>query len=276
MKAEIKKTTNLDDILFPVRLEKTENLFGMPANSDYSHAVVATIDGQDKILNVCSDRYELVPNSNIFPVIENELNKRGVNFTAKYKSTNNAIFNVSYILEDDSFKIGNNNDQIKPRFEVTHSYNGLAKYQIVLGYYRLVCSNGLVIPVEGKEETNLMITGKHTQKILDSIGELFDMIPNFLEKNGSFIKKYEVLYDTKVSNWVDRVETVMNATGIKKGKDDVMATIRTEMAKLDETVCNDWLIYNGINNLIFDDSKNVKSETVRRELDKKVLTEIMA
>ena len=275
MKSEIIKTSNVNDILFPVRLEDTEKVFNMPANSDYCKSVIATIDGQDKVLNVCSDRYELVPNDQIFPAIRHELKSRGVKFSETYRNTNNAVFNASYTLEDNSFNVGIANDIIKPKFEVTHSYNGLQKYSIILGYYRLICSNGLVVPLEEKEETNLQITGKHTQKILDSIGQLFDMIPEFLAKNGGFIKKYEVLYDTKVENFSDRVEEVMNATGIKKGMDDVLATIRTEMSQLSIDKANDWLVYNAINRLIYDDEKNIKSQQVRRDLDKKVLTHIM-
>lgn len=275
MKSEIKVTNNVNDILFPVRMEDTENVFNISANSDYAKTVVATIDGQDKILNVCSDRYELVPNDQIFPAIRHELNSRGVKFSETYRNTNNAIFNASYTLEDNSFKVGTANDVIKPKFEVTHSYNGQQKYSIVLGYFRLICSNGLVIPLEGKEDTTLQITGKHTQKILDSIGQLFDMIPQFLKENGGFIKKYEVLFDTKVDNFSDRVEEVMNATGIKKGMDDVLATIRTEMSQLNIDKPNDWLVYNAINRLIYDDEKNVKLQAVRRDLDKKVLAHIM-
>lgn len=284
--------TTLNEMLFPVRIVETSELVGFGANSDYSHAVVGTIDGEDKILNVCSDRYELVPNEAIFPVVEKMLNDRNINFTASYKMTNHAVFSASYIIEDETYFVGSVNDQIKPRFEILHSYNGLQIYTICLGYYRLVCTNGLVIPFEGTEEKNLMITGKHTQKILTSFDTLFDMIPMFFDRNPEFIARFEVLYAKKIKagKLKSTVEKVMEKAGLtpvkrynKNGKksensenlDDVLATIRTELAILNETDANNWLVYNAINAFIFNDEKNKKSQSKRRELDKKVLAELM-
>jgi hypothetical protein len=296
--AVLKKTIRLmRDTNFPsdvikeneVMLQNLVDLDGtfMSTNSDYSHSIIGLIDGVETLLNSCSDRYELVTNAEIFPRIEDELNARNLDFTAEYRSTNNAVFSAKYVIENDSYRVGNDGDVIKFQLVVTHSYNGLEKYTMSLGAFRLICTNGMVIPFEGYEEKNYTVTGKHTKKIQESIQGLFAKIPEFFGEAEKFVKRYELMYDTKIENFGERVESVMDAVGISVGKtckdgsrntpnlDHVLATIRTEMAQLNETVCNDWLIYNGINGYIFDDEKNVKSQSVRKDLDKKVMAEIL-
>lgn len=276
--AEIVHTSDVNDLLFPVKMVDTSEIFGMAANSDYQKAVIATIDGQDKILNVCSERYELVPNTEIFGMIEADLLSKGVNFTPYYSMRNHAVFTAKYVIEDEKFFIGNGKDVIKPMISVNHSYNGLVQYFLNCGYYRMICSNGLVIPAKGYEDRNLSVKGKHTKLINNSVEKLFNVLDDFFgtgNLSDIFVERYGKLYDTKIENVSERVEAVMNAVGIKKGLEDVLATIRTEMAKLGETKANDWLVYNGINELIFDNSKNVKTDIVRQELDKKVLNLVL-
>lgn len=134
--------TTLNDLIFPV--SKIEN----PANtnSEYGYIVQGDVNGTKMDLNYCSDRYELVPNSVIFPRIENDLNERNMKFSVAYHSIDNVRFYAKYILEDKNLAIGSGNDIVKPMISVNHSYNGLTKYSITFGYFRLVCSNGLVYP----------------------------------------------------------------------------------------------------------------------------------
>ncbi|GAH14154.1 unnamed protein product, partial [marine sediment metagenome] len=118
-------------------------------NSEYGYIVQGDVEGEIMDLNYCSDRYELVPNEVIFPRIEEELNARGMAFSVAYHAIDNVRFYAKYILEDKNLAIGSGSDQVKPMISVNHSYNGLTKYSITFGYFRMVCSNGLVIPLEG-------------------------------------------------------------------------------------------------------------------------------
>jgi sorbitol-specific phosphotransferase system component IIBC len=47
---------------------------------------------------------------------------------------------------------------------------------MTFGYFRLICENGLVVPVEGKEAENIHIIGKHTAKILESLEQLMEKV----------------------------------------------------------------------------------------------------
>lgn len=269
MKATIETSEKLNSIFFPVSLIETNLLTGMEANPDCLNSIVGVIDGKQRILGTCGERYNLVTNEEIFTPIMQKL--AGFDHNVSVKTRNNSGFEVKFNILDKKLatNVGNSKDLIFPQISVNRSYDSSSKYSINAGFFRLICSNGLTIPVAGKE--HFSYKGKHTEKLNFTIEKMFDVIDSIIESSNKTSKKYDVLYDTKVSNFAERVEIVMEATNIKKGMDDVLATIRTEMAQLGETIANDWLIYNGINRLIFDDNKNVKTDEVRKELDKKVL-----
>jgi hypothetical protein len=272
--------TTLNDFLFPVQIiENPEN-----TNTEHAYKVVGIVDGKEKVLNYCSDRYELVDNSEIFPKIEAELNERNMKFSVAYYAINDARFYAKYILEDSNLAIGSGKDQVKPMISVNHSYNGLTKYAIMFGYFRMVCSNGLVIPLEGQEETNLSIVGKHTKEIKNSVSKMFTKMNDFFALQGKIQRKFNVLTDKAVPNYADRIEEVINATKLKPSKSqlaEINAVAIDEANTLNGGVVNDWLIYNAINAYIYKgtDAKGNKSKAapeVKAKTDKKVLNYIMA
>ena len=267
--------TNLNDLLFDVKMVDFQEQFGIPANSDYKNAIIGTIDGQEKLLNACSDYYELIPNSQIFPQINQNLNNANINYSASYKSINDARFYADYIIEDRAIQISKG-DVIKPRIQIRHSYNGLTKYSIVFGYFRLICTNGLVIPVESENKFNLNITGKHTKSINESFDKLLINLNIFTNEAQNIAKTFKVLAEKKVLNPEERLTEVMNQANIKKGQDLILNTIRKESAQLYGGTVNDWLIYNGINEYINNDQNNKKAPEAREAIDQKVLSFIMA
>ena len=206
---------NLNDLLFPVRIENET----MNCNTEYSKRVLGTINGEDFLLNQCSDRYELVPNSLIFPKIEEVLNNGEVKFSSSYQSKNNVRFYGDYVIESNDFAlaIGEGGDLIKPVIKVRHSYNGLTKYTLTVGFFRIVCSNGLVIPFDLGKEFNLHISGKHTPSILNSVDNLMFMVEN-LTNSSKAIKvindRFNILADKKINNVADRIEKTLKVVGI--------------------------------------------------------------
>jgi hypothetical protein len=274
MKAIIETTNNIQDIFFPVRLEKSEDLNGgMPCNPECVNTVVATIDGQDRQLATCGERYNLISNQEVYQPIMDKL--AGYDYTISVTQRNNATFEVKFNITDKrlAIQVGEGQDLIYPQISLNRSYNGGSKYFGHGGYFRLICSNGLVIPVEGREDLAYMVKGKHTEKLSLTLEKLNRMVDRILENSKEISKKYEVLFDTKIENYGERVEVVMEATGIKKGYDNILATIRTEMNALNMDTANDWLVYNALNYHIY--NANRATDEVRRELDKKVLAEMM-
>jgi len=266
----------LDDLLFPVKKLPTESL-GLQSISSTAFAIVGTFKGRRTLLNACSDVYELVPNSEIFPVIEKKLKKAGIKFTAKYRMNEYTRFEVDYILWVDPVVLPNG-DKIYPVLKVKHSYNGLLKYKLTFGYYRVICSNGLVVPVEGKE--NFTVTGKHTAKILSSLEHLEEQLNNFLSRQEEYAKNFRVMGDNWIENWNDRLLDVIIVSGVgKRGYEQITEKIKDESGKLYKGEVNDWLLYNGVNFHLFNartkEGKEYATENHIRETNDKTVFETL-
>lgn len=273
----------LEDLTFPVELIDNPNR----TNREYSKIVVGVIDDEEFDLNYCSPRYELVPNTNIFPKVENILNAHGIKFEAYYSHTNHARFYGSYIITDERFAytMEGTNDKIRFIWNFQHSYNGLTKYKGVAGFYRLICSNGLTVPVKEMNEYNLIIQGKHTKSILNSLEQfshiLENVTNNFDEVCGAITEKYERLSKVIVKKTEDRVLEVLKANKIgivDNVRGNTMNEILGRIEKESKTVglgyngkVNDWLVYNSINRYIHNDDFNIAPPEKRRETDTKVL-----
>lgn len=104
----------------------------------------AIIDGQGNILNFCSEKYQLVPNENVFPGIEKALKDRKLQFEKKITITDRTQFFVDYIIHDNTArKVGD----VFPKLSVWNSYDGIMKFRKEFGFWRTVCSNGLSKPI---------------------------------------------------------------------------------------------------------------------------------
>jgi hypothetical protein len=272
---------SLQDILFPVELNDNPRM----TNSEYSQVVTGIIDGEEMDLNYCSPRYELVPNAEIFPEIEEILNSVGVTYHTEYSHIANVRFYADYEITDSRFAhtIKGTTDTIHPMIRVRHSYNGMTKYAITFGYFRLVCENGLVIPVEEMSDFNLHISGKHTKVILNSVQELKSKLLRFVEDDGNqrtrILMKYDILANSKVDDVEKRIEEILKANGITAIDNSKLNTVdkiiqytNRDQSKLtvNFSEMNDWLLYNGINAYLNDNELNISAPEKRAEKDSKV------
>lgn len=268
---------------FPVELCKNPR----KTNKEYSRVVTGIIDGEEVDLNYCSPVYTLVKNEEIFPEIEKVLNDNGIEFEVVYRHINNVRFYADYTITDEryAYHMKGTNDKIRPMLRVQHSYNGLTKYKITFGYYRLVCTNGLIIPLQEMKEYNLCIVGKHTDSIKASFKKLNSMMKYFVENavqiNLAITAKYETLGGSWVENPEERLAEVLEATKISMVDNKNFSTLNDIMARINKEAqmpnlgyngrVNDWLIYNGINQYLNDDSRNIAVPEKRQETDSKVL-----
>lgn len=175
------------------------------------------------------------------------------------------------------------NDTINPLLRITHSYNGLVKYKIIFGYFRFICSNGLVIAVEQMKAFNLVIIGKHTASILGSIEKLDKTLKNFVANADAIINSITAKYELLGGRWVakveDRITEVLKANKITAVDNNNFNTLNFIMDKVmneanNSTLgyngsVNDWLIYNGINQYLYSD-RNIVVPNLRMEKDSKV------
>lgn len=266
------KTTNVNDLIFPVEMvENTE----FECNSDYSHDIFGYINGIKTRLNCCSDRYELVPNAEIFLPIRETLMENGFTIEEQYEIINNARFYADYTIKNMSVEVGNSGDVIFPVLKVQHSYNGLTKYKITFGFFRFICTNGLVVPVSGKEQFNLSVVGKHTAKLNQSIGKLFDKVNYFVDNSTQIVKPFQDFSGRSVENVGERIIEVLTANKITLVENKVFSTLNSiketlgKEADMLNVKPNDWLIYNAINQYIFSD-RTIASPEIRQANDQNV------
>jgi len=273
----------LNDLNFNVEIRPET----MPCNKEYSQRVIGQINGNDFLLNQCSNIYTLVKNVDIFPNIEKVLTENNIAFSVTYSHINNVRFYADYIIEDSrySYNMKNTTDYIKPMLRVQHSYNGLTKYRIIFGYYRLVCTNGMTIPIQEMKNFNLVIVGKHTASIEHSFNELDKMLKYFAvnakQITEEITAKYELLGGRMVTNLEDRITEVLNAVKMPIVDNSKFNTLNyiTSIAKHDANDntlgyngrVNDFLLYNAINQYLNDDSRNIAVPEKRMETDSKVL-----
>ena len=276
----------IDELLFPVEFRINPR----KTNKEYSRVVTGILEGEEWDLNYCSNIYALVKNEDIFPNIEAVLDANGIQYEVTYQHLNHVRFYADYRITDPryGYTMKGTNDVIMPMIRVQHSYNGLTKYKIIFGYFRLVCSNGATVPVADMQKFNLVINGKHTEAIEKSFDKLDELLVYFSENAdiicGEITEKYELLGSRWVAKPEDRLKEVLEATKIiivDNSKfntlNDIMGRIRTEAdGKADFDMgykgrINDWLIYNGINQYLNDNSRNIMTPEVRMDKDAKVL-----
>jgi hypothetical protein len=190
------------------------------------------------------------------------------------------------------------NDVIQPMLRVQHSYNGKTKYRIVFGYFRLVCSNGATISVKEMDEFNLSITGKHTNAIIESLNKLNTLMSVFAVEakkiTSALTEKYELLAGRTVKNLEKRLTVILKKNKIAAIKNSKFNTLQDIKGRIlaeangfitDEFgvrkplgyngVVNDWLVYNGINQYLNDDNRNISAPEKRMEIDSKVFEYIL-
>ena len=302
--------TKLENLLFDVeKLERTE--FDCLSGCSYDVAAYPYINKaftpnypvlfdspivpvRTKIgIQTCSNVYELVPNSQIFPNIRQTIFNSGHTFSEEYDMQDYSMFMAKFVLTDVEIAIKSANDKIQPQIVIYHSYNGVRKYTIKFGFYRLICLNGLTVPVKELEFLNLQIGGKHTISIKHSLEVLMSRITYICNNMTELTKGFNLLANEEVTDYASKVIEIMAQVGINerlkkvdpkapKGSarepqatNEILLTIKEESNKYYGGEVNNWLIYNALNRYIY--SENNKEADEKREVkDRKVMSILMA
>jgi hypothetical protein len=273
---------DLKDLLYPVKVIDNP-IF---ANSENCKLVMGQLNGKGFFINACSDTYELVENAEIFPRINSILNSHNIKYDVDYFQVDNVRFHVHYKITDPRYlyMIKNTSDKISPMLFVQHSYNGMVKYQIMFGYYRLVCENGLIIAIEEMKQFNLCLTGKHTKSIQDSLKKLNELMVIFADNAKDMTIALTEKYEKLAMNWITqpqlRITYILKSLKIGMIENSKFSTtmdiLRRVLGEANNPTLgyngrvNDWLIYNGINQYLNDNRLNNTPPEKRRETDSKV------
>ena len=248
--------------------------FNFNSNND-TMVEVETEDGP-LICNNCSSGYLLVSNNELFPALEEELNKFGL--TNIYRTVlNHSEFFVDYDFTNSENKIEiAKGDIIFPRISVENSYNSKYVFKIKAAFYRQICSNGMCLPIEDSLfETILSHSQGNVNKL---VTESLDGIHEFFMKSKEIAGEYEILMEKKIKE--QEIEDILTkilkeTNSLLSVKDQVLERIQKEN-KENNVELNLFSLYNGINYFLQESHNEflTKDKSRVRQLDEKILDKV--
>lgn len=265
----------LQEILFDVKKVETKSILPMYAtNSENEFAIIGKFkDNSEKILNFCAERYTLMDNSRIYPELEKLFtsNQSTKDFTRIVRSKEDALFDVNYSFPKVKGLVGNSKDGLIAGANIGNSYNGKRVLTGSIFANRLVCTNGL-----WGVGSILDVKNRHTDIVEVAVQRLFIEILESINTFSRQIEQFNLLASSTVLDWQSKTIEIAEKTGIKKFHADAISIIKNESNEFYGGVVNDWLIYNGLNQIITKDVYNKKTTEVRQSIDKKLYANILA
>lgn len=260
----------MTDIYFPVeKIPVDQIISGFEHPSGINHVIVITKPGGVKrIVQYCSEIYHLVPNAEVVPAFETELSKF-FKVEKRIRMRNWARFYIDFILKDKMLEVVEK-DAVFPKITLINSYDGAVKYQFTSGFYRLICTNGLTIPVGEQRKFKSMHTPKLGKET--SFGAVLEMASEFLASASDIFESYRELHEQQVRNWELRIEEVVEETSFPPSlQEDVMARMQIEMSLFKELPPSDWMIYNAFNYQLNHNEDLKAKESKKEDVDSEVL-----
>lgn len=273
------KCKSRDEFFFPVEKVLTSDLMeGLETTSENEYSIVGAIEpGKKKLLYTCSKIYNLVSNAELFLPIEKALISKGIKFNVVYSHIAHQKFYADYILEDSVMFINSPDDTIKPKFQIQHSYDGGLKLSITFGIFRLVCSNGLTIPMKGTERLRFNMSAKHTDGMNLVVTGFMKHLKKFMYawNNKAITSNFVDMSGKVILSVKDRIAEVANATNFpKRLLLDTEAIVERERTMLGYENANEWLIYNALNEVLFS-TKSIMQIQDKNIVDEKVLNHML-
>ena len=233
------KTVSADDSLyFPVSMAPIEAVVdGERIYGEDFRAVVREDTGQ--VLAVHKTGYKLVKNADIYPAFEDALKRSQLDLNGMYYeddvSYNGGRCMRSYFFPEHRVEIAPN-DLVDLQLRVINSYDGSSAFQALVGAYRLLCSNGMVI---GQKFSQTF--GKHTQgldinTVVRKVGNAIDVYCSQADVWSRWTKT--ALSDEQAIRIIDEMPNMND-----KLRDHLLLLWQVEKGKLGNTK---WALFNAL------------------------------
>lgn len=272
LKQTLVKTSNFAEISFDVKKIESE----IEAIAPQACNIIVYPFGNDRLIkvNTVSEKYNLVPNTEVFGKIRQTILDSNIEVVEKYTMFDYSKFEMELIFPKHYFYMPNG-DLVFLKCSALNSYSSVSNHAVNFGLYRPVCTNGLSLPVK---DYAIDFSGKHTQKLATDLQGLNLALIQFLNSPEDLRKPFDVLSQRTVGNISQRIENVIKAVDIAAIENSKFNTvnfiserIKTEMDMLNIGQANDWLIYNGINRYLYDDSLNNFTAEKRQKIDRALM-----
>lgn len=264
-----KFTSNADfkDLFFDVDIYDS-NHFMPDWNFQKDNSKIIVDKTNDRVLNFVSKQYKLERNSDLILPIYNELSKF-FEVETRVKIENNARFFVELIIKNRDLEIIKN-DIVHPSVIIFNSYNNSVRRIVSVGFYRQVCTNGLMGFQWELEEKR-----KHTGDFKFDIKALNNWVDTISNKTSTFkVLTDRKLTDQEAKELIKKIgdnKKIEFPTRLLEGVEGVM---KNEMDVL-KSEPNNWLLYNAFNYQL-NHSNILLAENKKYEIDRKVLDFVLA
>lgn len=240
--------------------------------SKYSHLIVMGEESSPKIVNFCSEDYNLVRNSDLINNFKASFAEAGFDIEARYMVSHDARFYMDFIAKGFEHQVLKK-DTILPMVRVQNSYDGRIKLGAKFGLYRVICSNGAMAPVR---DTFSEIVGRHTDSVRLLAEEIVERASDLIGNFDEVIAPMRKLNERKVRDIEKMVEEVAEAVKFPKRQvEEVLDTIQEEMEQY-SLPPTQWIVYNGFNNVLNHNDSMKLPEHKREEFDTLILRTLMA
>lgn len=255
------------------KAEKVEASAVMPGygfNPANSHMVVIHTDKGPTVVNHCSKGYNVIQNSTMIESFLNALQGEFEHITmdAYYRKGFGRFF-INFHVEDHALKL-TPLDSLTPRIRLVNSYDGGLKYNSLVGVYRLICSNGLTVPVEHDADTFM-----HTPASGIAVEKTLTSLRKFIPQFKSIVEPYKELIKQSVPALENRIEEVAKELRFPTRQVEAVLARAQEEMKLLKSKPNDWIIYNAFNYQLNHNDDIGMKDNRKEDLDKAILTYLL-
>jgi len=137
-----------------------------------------------------------------------------------------------------------------------------------MGAHRVLCSNGLTLPFSSKKFKAMHTPGLDQKTTYERV--LSDL-SLFIADLGILTDAYQELRDQPVISIDKRVDSVIEETEFPASyRDEVLMIVNQELIALENQKPNDWIVYNGFNNILNHSETLKVKESRKEELDREV------
>ena len=163
----------------------------------------------NEVLGVVTEKYEVLQNNDLINTVESLFTKEGfTNYNRKTICTaNGSRIRAIYDFPDQGFKLANGND-LTFRLKVQNSFDGSLRASFQVGLVRLVCSNGLALPV-----ASVGMTRKHTNSQLDP-----ELVRESFHKSVKAFSESAPLFNRMIETRLTQTEGLTVLLGLEKSK----------------------------------------------------------
>lgn len=203
-----------------------------------------------KPLGVVGRTYEIVQLSEAVEMMKEALPEAKLRYQLEVRNGQRVYLGYD---TDDYFPVGVNDDQVRVRLYLQTSFDGSLKLLIRPLFFRVACSNGLVVPLKTKIKEVELYT-KHTKNVAVRLEvfrqDLQMMITNLKLIRDAFNQFAETCVSPEQADWYVRAVVVGNKSDVKTRTQNVIENVLWYInhgAGQSMTPENSlWRLYNGV------------------------------